>query len=64
VEFGALLLSGFQFAFKIGFHILFPTLTIGLGAFLVLIEGRAIVPTSYSTNSGPKSSRLLSEWVS
>jgi cytochrome d ubiquinol oxidase subunit I len=39
MEFDAAILSRIQFAFTIGFHILFPTLTIGLGAFLVLVEG-------------------------
>jgi cytochrome bd ubiquinol oxidase subunit I len=39
MEFADVLLSRLQFAFTIAFHILFPTLTIGLGAFLVLIEG-------------------------
>ncbi len=34
----ALVLSRLQFAFTIGFHILFPTLTIGLGLFLVVLE--------------------------
>src|SRR3954469_1519432 len=34
----ALVLSRFQFAFTIGFHILFPTLTIGLASFLALVE--------------------------
>jgi cytochrome bd ubiquinol oxidase subunit I len=33
-----LFLSRLQFAFTIGFHILFPTLTIGLGLFLVVVE--------------------------
>lgn len=33
-----LLLSRLQFAVTIGFHILFPTLTIGLGFFLVVVE--------------------------
>jgi cytochrome bd ubiquinol oxidase subunit I len=36
----ALLLSRIQFAFTIGFHILFPTLTIGLSGFLVLVEAQ------------------------
>jgi cytochrome d ubiquinol oxidase subunit I len=36
----ALLLSRFQFAFTIGFHILFPTLSIGLSSFLVLVEAQ------------------------
>ena len=38
MEFDAALFSRLQFAFTIGFHILFPTLTIGLGGFLVLVE--------------------------
>jgi cytochrome bd ubiquinol oxidase subunit I len=39
MEFDAFILARLQFAFTIAFHILFPTLTVGLGAFLVLIEG-------------------------
>lgn len=35
----AALLSRLQFAFTVGFHIIFPTLTIGLAWFLALIEG-------------------------
>jgi len=35
-----LLLSRIQFGFTIGFHILFPTLTIGLAWFLVFFEAR------------------------
>lgn len=38
MELDAVLLARLQFAFTIAFHILFPTLTIGLGAFLVLLE--------------------------
>ncbi len=34
-----ILLSRLQFAFTIAFHILFPTLTIGLACFLALVEG-------------------------
>ncbi|MHC4943147.1 MAG: cytochrome ubiquinol oxidase subunit I [Planctomycetota bacterium] len=33
------LLSRFQFGFTIGFHYLFPPLSIGLGLFLVIMEG-------------------------
>lgn len=33
------LLSRIQFAFSIGFHILFPTLNLGLAIFLVIMEG-------------------------
>jgi cytochrome d ubiquinol oxidase subunit I len=38
MELDALLLSRLQFAFTLGFHILFPTLTLGLAPFLVLLE--------------------------
>jgi cytochrome d ubiquinol oxidase subunit I len=38
MEFDAILLSRLQFAFTLGFHILFPTLTLGLAPFLVLLE--------------------------
>ena len=34
----ALLLSRLQFAFTISFHIIFPSFTIGLAAFLTLLE--------------------------
>ncbi len=36
----ALLLSRIQFGFTVGFHVLFPTLTIGLAWFLVFFEAR------------------------
>ncbi|MCW5771660.1 MAG: cytochrome ubiquinol oxidase subunit I, partial [Rhodospirillaceae bacterium] len=39
MEFDAATLARIQFGFTIAFHILFPTLTIGLGMFLVFIEG-------------------------
>jgi cytochrome bd ubiquinol oxidase subunit I len=32
------LLSRLQFAFTVSFHIVFPTMSIGLAAFLVLVE--------------------------
>lgn len=32
------ILSRVQFAFTIGFHIIWPTLTIGLGLFLFILE--------------------------
>ena len=38
MELDAILLSRLQFAFTLGFHILFPTLTLGLAPFLVLLE--------------------------
>ena len=39
MEFDAYYLSRLQFAFTTAFHILFPTLTIGLAVFLVIMEG-------------------------
>lgn len=39
MELDALLLSRLQFAFTIAFHILFPSFTIGLAAFLAVLEG-------------------------
>ncbi len=38
MELDAALLARLQFGFTIAFHILFPTLTIGLGGFLVIVE--------------------------
>jgi cytochrome d ubiquinol oxidase subunit I len=38
-EWDALLLSRLQFAFTIGFHIIFPSFTIGLASFLAVLEG-------------------------
>jgi cytochrome bd ubiquinol oxidase subunit I len=42
VELSALLLSRIQFAFTIGYHILFPTLTMGLAVLLVVLDARAL----------------------
>src|SRR5471030_1477021 len=39
MAFDALLLSRLQFAFTIAFHIIFPSLTIGLASFLSVLEG-------------------------
>jgi cytochrome d ubiquinol oxidase subunit I len=39
VELDALLLSRLQFAFTISYHILFPAFTIGLAAYLAVLEG-------------------------
>ncbi|MBN2365567.1 MAG: cytochrome ubiquinol oxidase subunit I, partial [Calditrichaeota bacterium] len=33
------MLSRIQFAFTVGFHYIFPTLSIGLGVILVIMEG-------------------------
>jgi len=40
MDFDPLLLSRIQFAFTIAFHILFPTFTMGLGLFLIYLEGQ------------------------
>ncbi|MDQ1388131.1 MAG: cytochrome bd ubiquinol oxidase subunit, partial [Acidobacteriaceae bacterium] len=37
--FTALFLSRLQFAFTISFHIIFPSFTIGLAAWLAVLEG-------------------------
>ncbi len=39
MDFDALLLSRLQFAFTIGFHIIFPAFTIGLASLLAVLEG-------------------------
>lgn len=39
MDFDALLLSRLQFAFTLGFHIIFPAFTIGLASFLAVLEG-------------------------
>ncbi len=39
MDLNALLLSRLQFAFTIGFHIIFPAFTIGLASFLAVLEG-------------------------
>ncbi|MGM0564417.1 MAG: cytochrome ubiquinol oxidase subunit I [Pseudomonadota bacterium] len=39
MDFDPILLSRLQFAFTISFHILFPTLTIGLASYLAVLEG-------------------------
>ena len=39
MEWDALLLSRLQFAFTIGWHIIFPSFTIGLASFLAVLEG-------------------------
>ena len=39
MEFDAVFLSRIQFAFTIAFHIIFPTFTIGLSAWIATLEG-------------------------
>lgn len=53
----ALLLSRIQFGFTIGFHILFPTLTIGLAWFLVFFEA------SWRATRKPHFLKLYFFWV-
>src|SRR5690606_4093546 len=39
MELDALILARLQFAFTVGFHIIFPAFTIGLASFLAVLEG-------------------------
>ncbi len=43
MDWDVLLLSRLQFAFTIGFHIIFPAFTIGLASFLAVLEGLWLV---------------------
>jgi cytochrome d ubiquinol oxidase subunit I len=39
LDWSALFLSRLQFAFTVIFHIIFPSFTIGLAAWLIVLEG-------------------------
>jgi cytochrome d ubiquinol oxidase subunit I len=43
MDFTALQLSRIQFAFTVSFHIIFPSFTIGLAAWLAVLEGLHVV---------------------
>jgi cytochrome d ubiquinol oxidase subunit I len=53
----ALFLSRLQFAFTISFHIIFPSFTIGLAAWLCVLEGMHFVTSS------PVYRRLFDFWL-
>ena len=53
----ALLLSRLQFAFTITFHIIFPSFTIGLAAWLCVLEGLHLV------TARPVYRRLFDFWL-
>jgi len=53
----ALLLSRLQFAFTISFHIIFPSFTIGLAAWLVVLEARHLA------TGRPVYRRLFDFWL-
>ena len=53
----ALLLSRIQFAFTVSFHIIFPAFTIGLAAWLVVLEA------SHLTTQRPVYRRLFQFWL-
>jgi len=42
----ALLLARWRFAFTVSFHIIFPTLSIGLALFLAIVEALALKPAT------------------
>ena len=48
MEVTALLLSRLQFAFTISFHIIFPSFTIGLAAWLTILEALHLATTALS----------------
>src|ERR1700744_4250343 len=53
----AVLLSRLQFAFTISFHIIFPSFTIGLAAWLVVLEGLQLA------TARPVYRRLFDFWL-
>jgi cytochrome bd ubiquinol oxidase subunit I len=53
----ALFLSRLQFAFTVSFHIIFPSFTIGLAAWLCVLEGMHFVTSS------PVYRRLFDFWL-
>jgi len=59
MEATALLLSRLQFAFTVSFHIIFPAFTIGLAAWLTVLEAMHLATAArhieWSSNSGSKS---------
>ncbi len=57
MEFTAAFLSRIQFAFTIGFHILFPTLNLGLAIFLLIFE------VQWLRTGNPVYERLYKFWV-
>ena len=69
MEYDPLFLSRIQFAFTISFHILFPSFTIGLAAWLVVLEALWLktgkeVYFQLAQHSGPRSSPSRSAWAS
>ncbi|HVJ54154.1 MAG TPA: cytochrome ubiquinol oxidase subunit I [Aliidongia sp.] len=57
MDFDALLLSRIQFAFTVSFHIIFPTFTVGLAAWLAFLEGCSLV------TGRPVYRRLFDFWL-
>src|SRR5258708_9537123 len=57
MEVTALLLSRVQFAFTVSFHIIFPSFTIGLAAWLAVLEGLHL------SSHRPVSGRLFEFWL-
>src|SRR6202020_2428858 len=53
----ALILSRLQFAFTISYHIIFPSFTIGLAAWLTILEGL------HMATGSPGYGRLFSFWL-
>ena len=67
MELDPVFLSRIQFAFLISFHIIFPSFTIGLAAWLATIEGARLATgtrsTGASSTSGSRCSRSRLAWA-
>ena len=67
LDYDAVLLSRIQFAFTIGFHIIYPSFSIGLASYLAtlnglsLFTGRSVYLSTCST-TGRRYSPLRSAW--
>ena len=53
-----LILARIQFAFTVSFHIIFPTLSIGLALFLAVVEGLHLHPRRGEAGQGGQGERL------
>ena len=55
------LLSRLQFAFTIGFHYIFPLLTIGMGVVLVYLEAQHLRSFNQHRDESPREALILPE---
>ncbi|NCE89680.1 hypothetical protein DK871_06070 [Pseudomonas sp. L13] len=64
MEFDPLLLSRIQFGLTVTFHIIFPTISIGLAMFLTVFEGLWLWTRMNSTGGSIASGWLFLPWAS